>query len=162
MGLFNLFKKKPQQSQGNEPVDFNPLDVNSVIGYIREENPDATEQDVVNVISRLAEPDEDQEHLTPEGDLPWGWHSVHEKEIKRYTAQYKKYWSEWFDRRSASPREHMVALEAFVNYMNRAKKLLAKKGECFNYWRDELFTDDYLERRSKELTKLKADIGNLK
>lgn len=161
MGLFNLFKKKPQQQQRNEPVDFNPLDINSVIGYIKEEKPDATEQDVVNVISKLAEPDEDQEHLTPEGDLPWGWCSTHVKETRRYTTQYKKFWSAWHDSRSASPREHMAALEAFVDYMNRTKKLLAKKGECFNYWRDELFTDDYLDRWSKELDEMKANIDNL-
>lgn len=161
MGLFDMFKKKTQQSQRNGPVDFNPLDISSVIGYIKEEKPDATVQDVANIISRLAEPDEDQEHLTPEGTLPLGWRSVHEKEIMRYTAQYKKYWSEWFDSRSAPPREHMDALDAFVNYMRRAKKSLAEKGECFNYWRDELFTDDYLERWSKELYGIKSNIDSL-
>lgn len=158
MGLFDFFKKKaaaPQQHE--EQDDFNPLDVNSVIGYIKAKNPNATEEDVANAFAKLAEPEEDQDHLTPEGDLPWGWHRVHEKEIARYEAQYQKMWSAWRDSRFSSPAEHFAALEAFVNYMNRTKKSLAKKGECFNYWRDELFTDDFLERWENELDKMKEN-----
>lgn len=158
MGLFDIFKKKAVQQQCKEPDDFNPLDANSVIGYIKANKPDATTQDVTDIFSKLAEPEEDQDHLTPEGDLPWGWHKVHEKEIARYAAQYQKMWSAWRDSRFSSPAEHLAALEAFVNYMNRAKKSLAKKGECFNYWRDELFTDDFLERLSNELDKMKENV----
>jgi hypothetical protein len=34
------------------------------------------------------------------------------------------------------------------------KKQCAEKGECYNYWRDELFTDDYLKKRTDELDAL--------
>lgn len=161
MGILDIFKRKATQPQHEVTEDFNPLSIDSVIGYVKVQKPDASVQEVANIISKLAEPEEDQDHLTPEGDLPWGWHSVHEKEIARYEAQYRKYWSAWRDSRFSSPAQHIAALEAFVNYMNRAKKTLAKKGECFNYWRDELFTDDFLARWSKELDKMREDAQKL-
>lgn len=159
MGLLNIFKKRKRQPEVVD--DFNPLNIDSVIGYVKAQKPDASVQEVANIISKLAEPEEDQEHLTPEGDLPWGWITVHEKEIKRYETQYKKAWSEWFASRSASPREHMVALDSFVACMVRLKRQLKKRGECYDRWRDVLFTDDYLERWSKELETIKDNIDNL-
>lgn len=161
MGLFDILKKKAAPPQREELDNFNPLDVNSVIGYIKTNNPNATVEEVANVFSKLAEPEEDQEHLTPEGGLPWGWHTVHKKETARYEAQYQKKWTAWHDSRFSSPAEQLAALEAFVGYMSRTKKTLAKKGECFNYWRDELFTDDFLERWSKELDNMRENIDRL-
>lgn len=180
MGLFDFFRKKkitpdketpkaevavlnePEQAESlGTSIDFNPLNIDSVIGHVKTRKPDATEQEVANIITKLAEPEEDQDHLTPEGDLPWGWRSVHEKEIKRYEAKYKRMWSAWYDSRYKSPNEHLAALEAFVNYMERTKKLLEKKGECFNYWRDDLFTDDYLQKMSAKLADLQANIEKL-
>lgn len=144
-----------------ETAKFNPLSIDSVIGYIKTQNPESSAQDVANIITKLSEPKEDQDHLTPEGDLPWGWRTAHEKETKRYEAKYKKMWSAWYESRYSSPNTQLEALEAFVSYMVRTKKLFEKKGECFNYWRDDLFTDDYLEKLSKELDDLKANIEKL-
>lgn len=161
MGLFDFFKKKPEQPLQKEVEKFNPLDVNSIISYVKSSKPDATAQNVTNIITKLAEPEEDQEHLTPEGDLPWGWITVHQKEITKYEAQYNKAWSEWFNKRSAPPREHMIALESFVACMVSLKRRLEKRGECYNYWRDTLFDDDFLDRWSKELDDIKANIDIL-
>lgn len=63
-----------------ETSEFNPLSIDSVIGYIKTQNPESSAQDVANIITKLSEPKEDQDHLTPEGDLPWGWRTAHEKE----------------------------------------------------------------------------------
>ena len=52
MGLFDLFKKKPTQSQQAEKDDFNPLDINSAIDYIKVQKPNASEQEVADIISR--------------------------------------------------------------------------------------------------------------
>ena len=144
-----------------ETAEFNPLSIDSVIGYIKTQNPEASAQDVANIITKLSEPEEDQDHLTPEGDFPWGWRTAHEKETKRYEAKYKKMWSAWYESRYSSPNTQLEALEAFVSYMVRTKKLFEKKGECFNYWREDLFTDDYLKKLSKELDDLKANIEKL-
>lgn len=161
MGLFNLFKKKPQQPQHNEELsDFNPLDINSVIGYIKENKPDATEQDVVNIISKLAEPDEDQEHLTPDGDLPWGWFSVHKDFTDRISSEYKYFLNSWLESRKLSPHEEYTALKSFVIYMNDAKVLCGEKGECFLYWLESLFDDSYLLKQTSRLKKLEEKLND--
>ena len=154
MGLFNRSKKK------DAFADINPLDINSIVRAYKSQNPAASEEDVIDFVKKLSEPDKNQEHLTAEGELPWGWYSVHEQEISMYTAEYKKLWAAWYDSRSKTPSEHLTALEAFVNYMNRAKITLLEKGECFNYWRGALFTDEYLERLTKELCELKVNTDN--
>lgn len=159
MGLFDIFKKKTPQHKVTEKS--NPQNTDSVIDYVKAQKPDASEQEVADITSKLAGPEEVQDHLTPEGDLPWGWITAHEKEISRYETQYRKAWSKWFDSRSASPREHMIALESFVDCMVRLKRQLAKRGECYDCWRDVLFTDDYLERWSKELETIKVNIDHL-
>ena len=175
MGLFDLFKTKSkndynsvkpkQEIEPKEEIaddeDFNPFDINSLISWYKRKKPDATEEDIVNFIKKLAEPEKDQDHLTPEGDLPWGWHRVHEKDIKPIEQEYKKYWQAWFDSRSKSPLEHLRALEIFVNSMVDIKILCEKKGECFNYWRTALFSDDYLQRLSKELDDYRLNINEL-
>lgn len=156
MGLLDLFKKKDNSRQQKE-VDFkdiNPLDVNSIIDVYKAKKPNATEADVLNFVKQLAEPEENQNHLTDDGDLPWGWHTVHAKEVGKISGEYRKKWKIWYDSREKSPAEYLPALEQFVNCMISIKKQCAAKGECFNYWRDELFTDDYLKKRTDELDAL--------
>lgn len=190
MWPFDILKKKPEnteeaqeqtgienaETQANSPTIvgeqkgaaapeetavFNPLNMDSIIVCLKTQNPEASVQDITNIITKLSEPEEDQDHLTPEGDLPWGWRTAHEKETNRYETKYKKMWSAWYESRYNSPNSQLEALEAFVSYMVRTKRLLEKKGECFNYWRDDLFTDDYLEKMSKELDNLKTNIEKL-
>lgn len=156
MGLVSLFKKKDNSRQQKE-VDFkdiNPLDVNSIIDVYKAKKPNATETDVLSFVKQLAEPEEDQNHLTADGDLPWGWHTVHAEDVGKIGGEYHKQWKIWYDSREKSPAEYLPALEQFVNCMISIKKQCAAKGECYNYWRDELFTDDYLKKRTDELDAL--------
>ena len=60
MGLFDIFKKKkPEQVKREETDDFNPLDMNSVIAWYKNQNPTASEKDVLRFVSKLAEHEED-------------------------------------------------------------------------------------------------------
>lgn len=163
MGLLDLFKKKDNSRQQQEAdfKDINPLDVNSIIDVYKAKKPNATEADVLNFVKQLAAPDKDQEHLTSDGDLPWGWHTTHAEEVGKIGGKYHKQWKIWYDSREKSPAEYLPALEQFVNCMISIKKQCAEKGECYNYWRDELFTDGYLDERSKELTEIKQNIAEL-
>lgn len=155
MGLFKRLKKKTDFD------DIDPLDINSLVNAYTSQNPTASDADIANYIKRLAEPDADQEHLTPENELPWGWFSIHKEETSIYTSEYNALWAAWHDSCSKAPSERLAALEAFVNYMNMTKTALAKKGECFNYWRDTLFDDDYLLKRTCELNELKENFEEL-
>ena len=177
MGIFDFFKKKHEQQESMEQTgleqlaephiekvddkDINPLNINDLIDLYENTQPDATEENVLAFVAKLAEPEEDQEHLTEDGDLPWGWHTTFEKDIKRIENKYKKFWSAWFDSRLKSPNDQLSALEAFVDCMVKTKKLCEKKSECFVYWREELFTDDYLQKMSSELNDLKANVEEL-
>ena len=39
-----------------ETSEFNPLSIDSVIGYIKTQNPESSAQDVANIITKLSEP----------------------------------------------------------------------------------------------------------
>ena len=152
-------KAKPKTEVKDE--DFNPFDMNSIISWYKRQNPNATEKDILNFVTKLAEPAKDQDHLTPEGDLPWGWHTVHKNDITPIESEYKKNWQTWFDSRLKSPNEQLLTLQLFVECMIKIKKLCEEKNECFVYWRDALFTDDFLQRMSNELIELRTNIDEL-
>lgn len=109
-------------------------------------------------VKRLAEPDEDQEHLTAEGDLPWGWHTENKSFTDKVKSEYNAFLSAWITSKKSQPLAQYNALKSFVVYMNDVKLLCESKGECFVYWRDELFTDDYLKKRTEELDALERTI----
>lgn len=159
MGLFDIFKKKKRPETSSDDIDI--LSVDGLIDFVKSNLDNPTEENVLKAVQAIAAPAEDQDHLTPEGALPWGWHSVHESDIKPIERKYKKYWQVWLDSRLKSPGENLAALEDFVTSMIAIKKQCEKKGECFNYWREELFTNDFLQTRSNELEDLRQNIDKL-
>lgn len=161
MGFFDLFKKKPQRQQHKEPDDFNPLDINSVIGYVKRQKPDASAEDVAKIIGKLAEPDADQDHLTPEGDLPWGWITVHKDFSEKISNEYRYFLNSWIESRKQSPRLEYAALKSFVRYMEEVRSLCKSKGECYEYWRISLFDDEYFNRRKLDLDRIGQNIENM-
>lgn len=163
MSLFNLMKKKKTVTKAETDIseDFNPFDISSLVNYYKTNNPKATETDVLNFITKLSEPEEDQEHLTAEGDLPWGWFQVHDKDIDPIKTEYKKLWQFWFDNRTNSPCVRVESLKPLVQFMVETKKLCKEKGECFNYWRDILFTNEFLKDRKEELKELENNLQEL-
>ena len=150
MSLFNRSKKK------NNFEDINPLNISSIVRAYKSKNPAASEEDATGFIKKLAEPDEDQEHLTAEGELPWGWHTAHKEIIDRLQSEYKRLLNAWLESRKASESSQYTALKSFVIYMNDVKTLCQNKGECFVYWRDGLFDDDYLLKQTDRLKKLEG------
>ena len=99
--------------------------------------------------------------LTEEGDLPFGWFTATKSFTDKVKNEYNTFLSAWIASRRGTPLDQYCALKSFVVYMNDIKLLCESKGECFVYWRDELFTDGYLDERSKELTDIKQNIAEL-
>ena len=161
MGLFSKGKKSKVKTNALNSVDINPLDMNSLINAFKEQKPNATEKDVLNFATKLAEPDEEQEHLTPEGELPWGWFYAHKEFIKPKEDEYRYFLNMWLESRDKSPKEQFEALKSFVLYMNDLKKLCSEKGECFDFWRTIQFNDDYLEKRTEELKYIQDNFDDL-
>lgn len=158
MGLFDVFRKKPQRPVSE---NFNPLDINSVITWYKRQNPKATEKDVLHFVSKLAEPDPDQEHLTSDGGLPWGWQYAHKDFTERISSEYRYFLNAWTESRKQSPRNEYAALKSFVMYMNDARRLCKSKGECYEYWLTICFDDDYLSKRTADLERLKQNLDEL-
>lgn len=104
---------------------------------------------------------EDMRHLTSDGDLPWGWYTANADFTGRIETEYNYFFNAWYESRDKSPRETYAALKSFVLYMNDAKKLCHDMGECFEYWLDECFTDDYLSERTDELNYLEQHLQML-
>lgn len=127
MGLFDIFKKRPQPEHGPKDKYHNSFG-------------------------------EDLRHLTEDGELPWGWITANADFTGRIGTEYSYFFNAWYESRDKSPRETYAALKSFVLYMNDAKKLCHDMGECFEYWLEVCFTDDYLSARTKDLRYLEENL----
>lgn len=106
-------------------------------------------------IEILSKPDDDLMHLTPEGELPWGWHYKNKNFIEKINNEYTYFLDNWLNSRGAEPKKQYEALKSFVLYLEDVEKLCAKKGECFEFWFYEvLASPDYIQKRKEELNEL--------
>ena len=150
-----LFKKS---NKGN----LNPLSANGMIGFIKSNLKNPTEKNVTRAMQEIAKSDADQEHLTEEGQLPWGWFGLNRNFTEKIRGEYSYFLEQWLKSRDLSPKEHCEALESFVLYMKDVKKICNAKNECFAYWFDSVIaTDEYIEKRTEELEYLKANLKQL-
>lgn len=157
MGFSNLFKQK-KKKQPQE--DFNILSAKGLINYVKSNIDDPSEKNVLKAVQEIAQPDKDQDHLTEEGELPWGWRTVHKPFVDKISGEYKIYLDLWLESRNKSPFEQHAALKQFVQFMNDTRKLCESKGECHLEWFKDCATDDYIKARSDELAKLEANLEN--
>lgn len=144
MGLFDIFKKKP------ETVAF-------VIGSKATVSKDQTVQECIESqnVNSLNEP---LDKLV-NGDLPWGWITHNKDFIDKISSEYSYFLDNWIDTRSKSPKELYSSLKAFVLYMEDVEKLCKSKGECFEFWFYEILTGkNYLTIRKSELRKLEENL----
>lgn len=99
----------------------------------------------------------DMNHLTPEGNLPFGWITQNKQFTDKINAEYTYFLNNWLNTRLLSPLEQYGALKSFVIYMNDARKLCRSKGECFAYWFEGIAPDDYIKKRTEELKELEVN-----
>ena len=102
---------------------------------------------------------EDLDHLTPEGELPFGW-MVHNQEI------IKQMDDEWFSFRCAvsdakDPVKKWAAMKSYLLYLEDGKKHYTAVNECVGkyfeqYYCDNPFTEKVLEQFPKLEEELKA------
>ena len=119
------------------------------------------------------------DRLTPEGELPWGWHYANREFTERLEQDYMLL----SDSLSAAKRQGVLqkyaALKSLVVFMEDAGKLCRSKGECFEKWSliivsnpvvlEENKTElrymaanmDALLKTEKVLTKLKAELKDI-
>lgn len=160
MEFLNLFKKNKKENEKTN--NFDGLNGKGLIGYIRANLENPTDKNVVKALEKIAKPDDDLEHLTTEGELPWGWHTHNESFTSKIGGEYSYFLNMWLDARKKSPREEYAALNSFVTYLEDAKKMCASKGECFDFWFTEVLTSpDYIKKRKEELRSLRSNLDEL-
>lgn len=109
-----------------------------------------------------SKPDVDFEHLTDEGELPWGWIHHNKEFTDRISSEYSYFLNLWLDARKKSPRELYPALKSFVIYLEDAEKLCVPMGECFEVWFYGLIASkDYIDKRKNELNELTENLEEL-
>ena len=110
-------------------------------------------------IKAMVTPDDDLEHLTKEGDLPWGWHTHTKEFTDKIKNEFTFFLNNWIEARKKSPKEHYAALKSFVMYLEDLERLCKSKGECFEFWFYEILASaDYIDKRKKELKHLEEVI----
>lgn len=104
----------------------------------------------------------DFEHLTKNGDLPFGWLSRNKEFTEKINNEYLYFWKMWLETRDKSPKELYPALKSFVLYLEDAEKLCKSKGECFELWFYELIASkEYIAKLKGELDELTANFDTL-
>ncbi len=104
----------------------------------------------------------DYDHLTKDGDLPWGWIYRNRDFTGQIQNEYSYFLHMWIDSKNGSPKERYQALKSFVLYLDDAGKLCESKGECFEFWYYNIVASkDYIEKRKGELEELIANFDKL-
>lgn len=158
MGLFDFLKKKEAPQKASD--DFNILSADGLVGYIKSNLKNPSDENVLKVLNNLAQPDEDLEHLNENGELPWGWHT-HNKEqefIGRIGSEYSYFLNMWLDSGNKPPKEQYAALKSFVLFLEDAEKLCTQKNECVEFWfYNFVASKDYIQKRKEELNELQTN-----
>lgn len=143
MGLFN-FRKKHSECDSLENIT-KTLVVNDIISVPKDNNHNTFGDPLDKLI---------------DGDLPWGWVSHNRNFTEPIEKEYRYFLNIWVDAINKSPKELYAALKSFVLYMEDVKKICKEKGECFEFWFDEILTGkDYLKKRKKELEILSISLS---
>lgn len=151
-----------KKKENTKETELNILSGKGIIDYIEANLKNPTQENVLKVLDRLAKPDDDLEHLTKEGELPWGWHTHTKEFTNKVNNEYSYFLNMWIEARNKSPKELYEALKSFVLYLEDVEKLCKSKGECFEFWFREILTGKgYVEKRKKELEELTANFDKL-
>ena len=166
MKLFGFLKKKPvRQFQEVElPDDFNPLNINHVLWYIKSSIPGTSDEEAMEIFKDLMKDDKDQEHLRPDGELPKGWWHNHRDFTEQVDKDYGYYLDDWIAHRYKSPSEQIDSLQSLIYYIQHIRKVCKEKGECYDYWLNHKFCsfdDDMYNQWVDELTYLKEHYDEL-
>lgn len=148
MELFGLFGKKKKGERITQQIE-NAENINDLLNVALDNNLISTPKD--NNHNCFDEP---LDKLV-DGDLPWGWVYHNREFTEKISKEHSYFLHLWVNSRNNSPREQYSALKSFVMYMENAEKLCKEKGECFEFWFNEVLTGKgYLGQRKQELLDL--------
>lgn len=126
MGLFDIFKKKKRPETVINELE-NAEDFVTIAKILAENDLISTPKDEHHNTFG-----DDLRHLTPDGELPWGWVSYYKDFIKCQEAKIQKAWDKVYSCKSTTQK-----LDAFKKYfaaVSRIGDLCKKTGECHYKW----------------------------
>lgn len=118
----------------------------------------------------------DMNHLTADGELPWGWLYANKEFVDQIKDEYSYFMHLWHEAQNKDVASQYAGLKSFVQYIEDVQNLCAKKGECYVKWLNDVVIDhDYyaeckaklehivehkeeLFKQEKKLKKLKKDL----
>ena len=157
MGLFDFLKKKHPQPQEAEVIEdtFNPLDINSVIQYIKRRKPGISDKEALAIFNKVTKIDpKTLKHLTKDGDLPWGWFTANKDFTEQLWSECRPFLDTLAECRRKSPKEEHEALKSLIKHVDSVRKLCSKKGECYKYWFEEGFFTVNMDMYNKYVERL--------
>lgn len=116
---------------------------------------------------------EDLNRLTPEGELPWGWHYANRQFTQQIEDEYRYFSDAYVEAKNNGVLAEYGALKSLVTYMEDVKKLCDSNGECFVEWASVMVANPvdlasnkgrlkYLEENMDDLLKHERMIKRLK
>lgn len=147
MGLFNFRKKQPKKLSERDSLEniTKTLVENDIISVPKDNNHNTFADPLDKLI---------------DGDLPFGWVYHHRTFTEPIEKEYKYFLNMWVDARNKTPKELYAALKSFILYMEDVEKICKEKGECFEFWFNEILTGKgYLKKRRHELEMLSANLS---
>jgi hypothetical protein len=129
-------------------------------------NPDKNSIDKINIdkfsIKDDTSEEVDLEHLTSDGELPFGWTYRNRDFVNKISSENTYFLNMWLESRKKSPKELYSALKSFVLFLEDVEKVCKEKGECFEFWfYNILSSPDYLQKRKDELETLTINFEKL-
>lgn len=102
------------------------------------------------------------DRLTADGELPFGWIYRNKDFTDKIQNEYLYFCNMLHDSKSKSPKEQYNALRSYAIYIEDVEKLCKSKGECFEFWFQEILTyKGCIERTRNELEELSSNLDEL-
>ena len=119
-------------------------------------------KDAMKALIALSTPDKDLNHLTKEGELPWGWHTHTKEFTSKINNEYSVFLKLYTESGSKAPQLQYQALKSLVLYLEDVEKLCKSKGECFEFWfYGTIAPENYIQKLKEELRYLVTNMDKL-
>ncbi len=164
MGLFDFFKKKKSPEATIRELE-HARDFGTISKILSENDLISAPKD--NNHNSLGE---DLQHLTADGELPWGWVSYNKQFVSQQEEKIDSKWKAVYT--AASTKEKLDAFKKYFDTVTKVGEFCKNSGECHYKWFCEHILDscwyndhiqDYrkLKRESPDLIKRENLLANL-
>ena len=142
--------------------DYNLLSGKGLIDFVKANLKNPTDENVLKAVQEIAKPDAVQEHLTKDGELPWGWLRQNTPIIKPYEDRIVKM---AVDLKSYKGNDKIRPLEELISFYAEFKSFCYEKNECYQKYFSDMWEHchnsrckdfEYITPYVDELNKLKG------